>query len=347
MSNKTNPSNEARGAVPPTTTRDHLRDLWKTWSLRLIFGVALLVFSEIIMWENPTAHTIPEWGARVVLYLALGTLIVDLAIRLQVREIAGLAMLSGLYGLLCGILINHDALIGLPLGLVVHALGLQTGAALYALLFFITVMRGRQTTRLEIGIAIAIGVLWGIWLKWYPVQSSVGWEPATIQTATLYLIGGAVIVGALLVLVSPNFQVVRESDLALKPLEWPLVIVPLAIALGLGLRDADVIPIFPLLVAVAVGAVIIAALLIQRVPNEPSIMAEMLFSLPNLFTFVILSVALLVAGTLSATIIGDNPDSIIGTVTYILIGAVGSIWLPAASAIIGVRVYRRSQAEPD
>jgi nicotinamide riboside transporter PnuC len=331
----------------PTTAADFVRHLWHAWSLRLIFGAALMIFSEIIMWEDPTAHTIPEWIGRAVLYLALAALIVDLAIRLQVREIAGLAMLSGLYGLLSGILINHDALIGLPLGLIVHALGLQTGAALYALLFFVTVMKGHQPTRLEIVIAVAIGVLWGIWLKWYPAQPSVGWEPTTIETATLYLIGGAVIVGGLLALTAPTFRVVRESDLALKLWEWPIVIIPLAIALVLGLLNTEIIPLGPLLIAVVVGAVMVVALLIQRVPNEPSIMAEMLFSLPNPFTFVILSVAVLLAGTFSATIIGDDPNSIIGSATYILIGAIGSLWLPVASAVIGVRVYRRSQEETD
>lgn len=327
--------------------RDRLRALWKTWSLRLIFGMALLVFSEVIMWENPTAHSLPEWAGRVVLYLALGTLIVDLAVRWQVREIAGLAMLSGLYGLLSGVLINHDALIDLPLGLVVHALGLQTGAALYALLFFVTVMQGRETTRLEIAVAAAIGLLWGIWVRWYPVQPGVDWQATTIETATLWLIGGALVVGVLLALITPNFQVVRESDLTLRAWEWPLVVLPLLVALGVGLWTMTPIPVAPLFVAVVVAVLIVVALLIQRVPNEPSIMAEMLFSLPNPVTFVLLGVALLVAGTLSATIIGDNPDSIIGTVTYILIGAVGSLWLPVASVVIGVRAYRLSQVESD
>jgi len=340
------PSQRPDTTVPTRlSVADFTRNAGKAWSMRLIFGAMLMVFSEIIMWENPTAHTFPEWIGRAILYLVLGALTIHLAVWLQVREIAGLAMLSGLYGLLSGVLINHDALIGLPLGLVVHALGLQTGAALYALLFFIAVMKGRQPTRLEIGIAVVIGILWGIWLKWYPIQKSVGWEPTTIETATLYLIGGAVIVGVLLMVIAPSFRVVREDDLTLKLWEWPIVIIPLVIALILGLLDPTVIPLFPLLVAIAVGIVIVGALWIQRVPNEPSIMAEMLFSLPNPVTFVFLGIAVLLAGTFSATLIGDNPDSIIGIVTYILIGIIGSLWLPAASALIGVRVYRRVQGE--
>jgi len=53
---------------------------WRQWRLRLIFGVLLMTFSEIVMWENPVAHTPPEWAGRAVLYFALGSILIDLMV---------------------------------------------------------------------------------------------------------------------------------------------------------------------------------------------------------------------------------------------------------------------------
>ncbi|MHB8624692.1 MAG: hypothetical protein ACYDBJ_06400 [Aggregatilineales bacterium] len=322
-----------------------LQARWRQWSLRLIFSALLMTFSEIIMWENPVAHTPQEWVGRAVLYFALGSVLIDLTVRFQAREIAVLAMVSGLYGLLSGVLVTRDALSSLPLSLIVHALGLQTGAGLYALLFFLLVMRGRQPRPLEIGLAGAVGVLWGIWVKWYPAQPSVGWGVMTIETATLYLIAGAVLTGALLLWVGRSFQVVREEELQLNPVEWVIVVVPLAIAFVAGLLTPGVIPIGALLIVIGIGAVMVVALLLQKVKFEPSVLAEILFSAPNPSTFVILGVVFLVAGTISAAIIGDDRNSIIGAAAYIAVGAVGLLWLPAASALIGLRAYQRDRAE--
>ena len=314
---------------------------WRTWSLRVIFSALLMTLSEIVMWENPTAHTLADWIGRAVLYLALGSLLIDLTVRFQARGLPGLLLVSGLYGLVCSGLITRDGLASLPLGLIVHALGLQTGAAFYALLFFVAVMRGRPLKPIELAGAAGIGLLWGIWLKWYPAQPSVGWGAMTIETATTYYIVAAVICGGLLFVLAPNFRVIREQELELSLPEWVIVAVPLLIALAAGAALPGVLPVPSLVIAAVLGALMIQGLITQQVKHEPSLFGYILFSVTNPQTFIIVGLIFLLSGTAGALVVGDNHDSIIGAGTYVLVGAVGALWLPAVSALIGVRAFRR------
>lgn len=99
----------------------------------MILGAMLLAISEIVMWQNPPAHSLLEWATRAVLYVALAAILIDVTVRFQAHEIAALGLVCGLYGLVCGTIVTHNALNALPISLIVRALGLQTGAAFYGL----------------------------------------------------------------------------------------------------------------------------------------------------------------------------------------------------------------------
>ena len=322
--------------------RIHIRARLTVWRLRLILGVVLLTFSEVVMWQNPLVHTPLEWAARSVLYVALAAILIDVTVRFQANEIASLALVSGLYGLLSASIVSHTALTALPISLIVRGMGLQTGAGLYGLLFFILVLRGRQLEPRDIAGAISIGALWGIWLKWYPIQQNVAWGDVPIETATLYAVVAFIIIGALLLIVAPRFVVVREPELQLQWWEWIVVGIPLFIALFVGLLDETVIPAIPLVVVAVVVGAIIGALALHKHGVEPSALAQILFVAPNAQTYVALSFAFILTGTLSASLI-TNADSPIGVGVYLLIVAVGSLWLPAAFALVGLRAYQREE----
>ncbi len=310
------------------------------WGLRLIMGAVLLTFSEVVMWQNPPEHTPLDWIARAVLYIALASILIDVTVRFQAHEIAGLALISGLYGLLSSAIVSHSVFTTLPWNLLLRGLGLQTGAGLYSLLFFVIVMRGRQLVLRELIGAASIGLLWGIWIKWYPVQPNIHWGLVAIESATLYLIGGFVLTGVLFLLVGPRFGVIREKDFQLLWWEWIVVGTPLFLALIIGMLDANVIPVLPLaLVAVLIG-IVLGALFLQRHGYEPSILAQVLFAAPNAQSYVILSVVFLVVGTFGSLLVADG-DSPLGIAAYFLIISLGALWLPAASALVGIRAYRR------
>ncbi len=295
------------------------------------------------MWQNPPSHSLLEWAVRAIEYTALAAILIDVTVRFQAHEIAALLLVGGLYGLVCATIVTHNALESLPLTLIVRAMGLQTGAGLYGLLFFLIVMRGRQVEPREIGGAVAIGLAWGIWIKWYPVQPSVAWGDVPIETATLYFVAAFVIIGLLIVLVGPRFRVVREQELQLLWWEWIITGAPLAIGLIAGMLDVTVIPVLPLVLIIAISGFVIGALMLQKFGFEPSIMSQVLITVPNGQNYIILALAFLVAGTLGATLIGSNPTSLIGAGLYIGIAAIGSLWLPAVSALVGLRAYRREE----
>ncbi len=321
----------------------HTRQRLPIWALRLIFGAMLLCFSEFIMWQNPASHTPAQWIARGIAYLALASILLDIVARFQARELAGLGLVCGLYGLVCATIVTvpNNTLESLPLTLLVRGLGLQTGAGLYALLFFVLVMRGRDIEPRALAGAAAIGALWGIWVKWYPAQPTVGWGVVPIETATLYIVGAFVVIGVLLIVIGPRFRVVREADMQLEWWEWILVGIPLFVGLLGGMLDANVIPVLPLALVVAIGGVFVRTLFLQKHGHEPSILAEMTITAPNAQTYVFLSVVFLFAGTLSAALIGNDPNTIVGAGVYIVIAAIGGLWPPAAVALVGVRAYRR------
>ncbi len=315
------------------------RERLSVWSLRLLFGAVLMTFSEIIMWQNPPAHTLPEWLARAVLYLCLASITLDLAVRGQAREIGGLVLLGGVYGLLASATVGRDIFNNLPANLLVRGMGLQTGAGLYGLLAFVLIMQGRALDPRALLVAAAVGALWGIWVKWYPVQTVTGWGPMTIEVATTWLIGALVVTGALFLFVGPRFRVVKETSLLLEWWEAILVGAPLFVSLLIGLADERIIPFLPFVLVAGLLAIIVGALFVNRKPNEPSYLANITFAAPNLQNFVFLAIAFVVAATFASLLVTDG-DSPFGVAVYWIIVAAGSLWLPAASALIGIRAYR-------
>ena len=47
--------------------REQLHERWTGWGVRLSFAVLLLVFSEWVVWQRPTAYAVQEWIALGVL----------------------------------------------------------------------------------------------------------------------------------------------------------------------------------------------------------------------------------------------------------------------------------------
>jgi hypothetical protein len=322
--------------------RIRIRERLPVWALRLTLGVMLLTISELVMWQNPTARSPIEWPILLVLYVALASILMDLVVRFQVNSPATLLLVSGICGLVSASIINHSAFASLPYSLIVQGFALQTGAALYSLLLYVSVMRGRQLEPIHIAAAAALGVLWGIWVHWYPLRTAGNWGPVSIETATLYIVPALVILGLLLIGVVPRFQFFREKQLEL--LWWEAIVVglPLFVALVVGMLQ-DLIPFPWLLVIVGIGAYMVWALSQSRRGYEPSILAEATFAAPNAITYIVLGVAFLVAGTLSYSLVTDA-ESPIGVAAYVLVLVAGFLWLPGASGLVFLEVLRRQRS---
>jgi hypothetical protein len=313
--------------------------------LRLILGMILLTISDLVMWQNPVARTWGEWPLRLVVYVALAAWMLDFAVRFQVRGPATLLLLSTAYALMHSATLNPGAFDNFPITLVVRGLGLQIAAAVYGLLLFVVVMRGRQPDGLQVLAAVGIGLVWGIWTHWYPLQTSVAWGLVSLETAQTYLLVALVIVGVLFWVIGPRFRVVRERDFELVWWERVIAVVPLFVALLAGMIQ-NVIPFLPLLPMIAVGVFVGWALNWQRGGYEPSLLAQLMFAAPNLITYVVVSIIFLAVGTLSYGLIADK-DSILGIIVYVLVLGFGAAALPGASLLIFWRYYTlRNQPAP-
>jgi hypothetical protein len=284
------------------------------------------------------------------LYIPLAAILMDLVVRFQANDPPSLLLVSGVYGLGAAAIINHSAFSpdlqtlfseNLIYNLVVRAMALQTGAGLYGLLLFVVVMRGKQVEPLHIAAAAAIGVLWGVWVHWYPIRTAANWGLVPIESAHLYILAAFGIIGVLIFLVAPRFRFIKEEQMELLWWERGVVGVPLFIALVVGMIQ-EVIPFLQLILVIGIIAFMIWALSNQLRDYDPSILAEMMFAAPNAVTFIILAVVFLVAGTLAYSFV-TGPDSPVGLAAYLIALAFGAVWLPGASLLI---FWRASRAQP-
>lgn len=309
-----------------------LRERLPVWRLRLIFGALLLTLSELVMWQNPIRREVYEWPVLLALYTALGAIMLDLTARYQAHTPAAVGLVSGLYGLVSSSIINHRALYDIPLGLLVHGMGLQVGAGFLGLMLFVIILRGRRPDLREIGAAAAVGLAWGLWVHWYPVQPSVNWGPVALESAQTYLLIGLAIVGVLFFVVAPRFGSFRETQFALYWWEMIVVGVPLYIAAFVGLIQ-NVILLPALLLPIAVGAYCVWALRFQQPEVDPSLLAQITFIAPNLITYIILALTFLATGSVSYSLV-NGPDSPLGVAIYFVVLGFGTAWLPFASGLI-------------
>ena len=323
--------------------RVEVRSRLPIWGLRLLLGAVLLTLSEVVMWQNPVAHRPFDWPVLLILYVALAAILLDLTVRFQVRDAGSLLLVGSAYALAQSAALNPGVFVSFPITLLVRGFGLQTAAAVYGLLFFIIVIRGKALVPWHLLGAVAIGVLWGVWVHWFPLQPAVGWGAVELSTAQTYVVIPLVVVGFLFWLLGSRFRVVREKQFELLLWERIAVVVPLFLAVLIGMAQ-NLIPFFPLLVMIAVGAYIGWALTFQRSGYDPSLLAEVMFSAANLLNYVIFSAVFFIAGAVAYGMITDK-DSLLGTLVYYLVLGFGTLALPLGSVLIFFSYLNRRARE--
>jgi hypothetical protein len=177
-----------------------------------------------------------------------------------------------------------------------------------------------------------VGLAWGLWIHWYPVQPSVGWGLVSLESAQTYLIAGFTIVGVLLFVLAPRFGSFRETQFVLHWWEMLITGAPLFIALIVGMFQ-NVIPFSPLFLPLAVGAFCVWALRFQQPEYDPSYLAEITFVAPNLISYIGLTITILAVGSVAYSLV-DGPDSPLGVAIYFVVLGFGTAWLPFASGLI-------------
>lgn len=319
--------------------QEAMRERLSGWGARLSFGAVLLVASEWIVWQTPTRFSALEWIGLAVLYLALAAIMLDLVTRLNVSEVFSLFLLAGIYGLVDATLISHVTARDLPISLIVRPLSMQPLAFMVALAAFRILASGRATGPLDFLAALGIGLVWGVWVRWFPEVSDEPIPAVKIGTALAALAVGLVACGALRYIVPPA-DIYRREAWLLTRVEWLLSGGITLAALVLGLAQKDITR--PGLgIVVALGS-FMAAVLYATVPLRRG--ASFLAAItpprrPNPAAWLVVIVPFLVAGWVGYSLPGSGSHS---TQSDLLFGALtgfGIVWPPAVSTMVGVRAF--------
>ena len=178
------------------------------WLLRVLFGVMLLFGNEILLWQDPHRHTLPEWGLLVMGYIAIGAITLDLAVRYRVNDVY-LAMLMVCIGaLFIGLLLNPTLMLAdFPRHLLTRVIGASAFVSLemWGLLLALTGGYIRRYRRLLIGFALAVGFNGGVWAR-YAWQLST-WSSAPADIGVMVLLGGGCLEGL------SNLETLKKSGL--------------------------------------------------------------------------------------------------------------------------------------
>jgi hypothetical protein len=324
---------------------DQLNSKTAVWSLRVLMAAALFFGSEILLWTDPAGRAPVEGLLIVPAYLMTGAVLLDLIARYRVRDLFGIMTIAGIYGLINGLLINPDTtLFDIPRTLVTRVTGAHTLLGLEMLLLFLALTGGnrRHARWLLLISAGVIGLAWGTWVRWSPLQTGVVYDAVALPVML-----GIGIAGIFLILLTARVSQ-TPANILLNGREWGLVAF-LSSALLLFRIAQGFVSLPALVLVVVILALCFAMLWFRRGTKlQPLIMPHMeVHPLP--LVWIILAVAIFLWTGVFAYHL-----PLIGTVefnqlTFIVYGFTlyGLGWLPAVSALLGLRAYMRQiQAQP-
>ncbi len=327
-------------------TRHSANDQWSpsirhSWSIRLLLAALLGFASEVLLWTSPTTRPIFDWGLLALGYLALSSLLLELAARFRLRDVFGLLALAGIYGMLNGLILNPDsALIDVPRTLITRAMGAHAATGLIALALFLLLTRGglrsRMTAIAALGLTLIVGVGWGAWARWSPVEFA-GLDASTPESLALV----ACISMALIALtLAAARRVSAPVDLRLDARGWAFTLIVLIGLLVIHLAQGAIDPLsLAIIVTLTIFSIMICwfqqrkkgMTLLDPVGSEPPSWA------PVLLLIIVFAAAGVVGFSLPRGELSRDPLALIGA----LFTAYGLIWLPAVSIVLGARAFSR------
>lgn len=306
-----------------------------TQYLRLFLATLFLLGSDIILWPNPIGRSWYEWLLILASLVLLATVLLDLAVRFRVRDIFGLFLLGGIYGLSASLLLYPTiALADVPLTYLSRVLGAQSLAGLLALGLWLPRLRGQLTIALTV--SVPAGVVWGVLAHWFPITVGLSADEPPLLSMLIY--GGVGL--ALIAVLGWASTHSRVTDLRISRRAWLGVAVVFVALLALrsiqGAIDSLSLVILPVLIAFCVGL-----LWFQRSQRATPLIDKALPPQAPRGPFALAALLFLGAGVLGYMLPrapgDDDPINVVGTL-FIMVGV---LWLPAVSLVLGGRAFRR------
>jgi hypothetical protein len=313
------------------------------WLIRLLLAVLLMFGSEILVWVNPPGRSLVDWLLLVPGYLLLATLLLDFTVRYRVRDLFGALVLAGIYSLLAALILNPQySFFEMPRTFLTRVMGAHAllGAEMIGLFLALTGGNKRDVRRLLLAGCLVVGLAWGIWVRWWPIDE--GLPPVDLTTMLAYGAAGLVGIGGLLAFIPARTTDLTPDHLRLSRIGWGILFLALVAMFVLRL----------LLNQIDLGGLILAGILLvicwailwfrERAKDDslldghvPVRRLSLSVLLPGLILFVVAAIA---AYSLPLIQIEQaNQLSLIG----VGFTAYGLTWLPTVSLVLGARAYGR------
>lgn len=318
------------------------------WLVRLLLAALLAYGSEILLWTNPPGRALLDIALLIPGYLVLSTLLLDIAVRYRLRDLWGLMLLAGVYGLLAGALLNpQTTLIDLPRTLVTRVMGAHTLLGLEMIGLFLALTNGQSALLrrlLLIGGAI-VGLAWGIWVRWSAAGVEVTYSDVALQTMLVYGAFGLLICLLLYTITRAFAAQVTADDLMLSVPGFAVLVLALAVLLFVRIvQDSES------LLGLALTGILLGFCLtilwFRRNRKFPPLLDNHLPLKPLSLVWIgIGALIFFAAGVFAydAPLIGTPTiNQLAGVVLGFTLYGVG--WLPTVSAVLGVRAYTRQVA---
>ncbi len=319
------------------------------WTVRLLLGALFLFGSEIILWTNPLEHSALDWFLRIVGYLLIATLTLDIAERYRIRDGYDAMVLLAGTAILHALLINPQiSWQNFPDSLLTRIIGADALMQLIVWAVFLAWMRGdiRKYALYQAVAGLWVGIYWGFWMRWTPELR--GTFP-DIPLSQMAMIAGVVFVGIVVFYYAVTSQFakdIRSTDLMLTPLEWGIALV-IMIALFLAQVAFGYVSVGIFFVTVLLLALCWLILWLRRDAEEDTMLSLFLplkIQAPWWILLMMVTFAGAVYLTYNAPLITDL--AYINQLWLMEVGsfAVGILWLPLVASVIATRaidIYMR------
>ncbi len=278
------------------------------------------------------------WLTRAILILALTVALLDVVERFQIGELFGLLVVAGLYGLLNGALIARSAFVNLPASLVTRALGVQTLAAIMGLLWLSWMLDGRGFLPTRGVVLAAVGLLSGIWLRWYPLLPANAFPVPPLSAALLMLILSLAILG-LLIQLARWLPPEPEWSFRLGWGGWTLVIAGLMLAFWSAARAGAIDAADGALLGALLGYLVMLLFFLRGRTRQPFFRRVVPPGPVSLPVYLLYGALVILPAAVGYSLPGDGPEGLPLVAMTACITIFGVTWLPGISLGIGLRAY--------
>ena len=312
------------------------------WSLRLLLAALLFFCSEILLWTNPPGRNLLDWLLLLFGYVALSALLLEIAARYRLRDVYGLLMLAGVYGMANGLILNpQSALIDVPRTLLTRAMGAHAFAGLIGLTLFFGLangnLRSRRTLIVALILAMIVGIGWGTWAHWSPVEFAALSE-STPGILALVTGIGIVLIGLALFAVQRCAQ--PAPHLRLEARGWAFTLLTLVILLVIHLLQGAV-DLLSLVVIITLSVFSIMIIWFQERKKGATLLDHLARKRPAWGSLALIIVGFGLAGAVGYGLPRGDMDTDPLALISALFTAYGLIWLPAVSIVLGARAFSR------